>query len=168
MKNSASSILKNNGLLNYPVDVEKLAKKLKITVTSEDLEEKVSGFLAIDEDNATIVVNSNHHENRRRFTIAHEIGHFILHKGQMPLFLDTNLKFYRSAVHNEHTIQIETEANEFAAELLMPQELIEEAIEDDALDISDEYDLYQLSKKLKVSEQALTIRLVKLNFIFPF
>ena len=168
MNKKASALLKENSLFSYPVDVKKLAKKLKVIVSSEDLEDKVSGFLAVDDDNATIVVNSNHHENRKRFTMAHELGHFVLHKGKMPLFLDTNLKFYRSAVHSEHSAEIEMEANAFAAELLMPKLLIEKIIETYDLDITDEYDNYQLSKKLKVSEQALTIRLVKLELIFPF
>ena len=49
-------------------------KKLRIRVEHEDLENDVSGFLVIKEGRSVIVLNKNHPLNRKRFTLAHEIG----------------------------------------------------------------------------------------------
>lgn len=64
-----------------------------------------------------ITINSNiTFDTRKRFAAAHELGHYEMHRNLRPVFLDTEydlLNWYRGGPH-------EIEANEFAAELLMP------------------------------------------------
>ena len=68
--------------------------------------------------NAIITINQNiDYEGRRRFTIAHELGHFEMHKNIAP-HLDSDFTFI-----NYNKNQIEAEANQFATELLLPSDL---------------------------------------------
>ncbi|MBK5927694.1 ImmA/IrrE family metallo-endopeptidase [Rhodobaculum claviforme] len=68
--------------LNDPLS---LAKKLGVKVFCEPLPDGLSGHLIYDESRGSrsgfvIVVNSNHPVGRQQFTIAHELGHFVLHR----------------------------------------------------------------------------------------
>jgi len=77
------------------------------------------GRIVFGKEKAIITVNSNiEYEGKRRFTIAHEIGHFIMHRNLIPVHDDTDatLEYFKQG--NQ-----ETEANEFASELLMPEDL---------------------------------------------
>ncbi len=104
---------------------------------------------------------------RRNFTIAHELGHWILHKHLaqegLPGF-DQKLLLCRGI--NNTSTNPERQANFFASCLLMPRAFIEEALKDFKSPM-DEYDIKQISKKFCVSKQAMTIRLVdELHFLY--
>ena len=75
----------------------------------------------------TIMINSEISPRRQLFTLAHEIGHFFIpwHIGLIICHIDVNDPFL-DYIYGE----TETEANRFAAELLMPSELISERIKD--------------------------------------
>ena len=75
----AKQLIKILGITEPYVDVENIAKQLNINLILEELDDDVSGFLVIKDKEPTIIVNKLHGKNRRRFTIAHEIGHFKLH-----------------------------------------------------------------------------------------
>ena len=165
IRKEAEQLLLVNNLFNAPVDLDILAKKMKIRIKHEDLENDVSGFLVIKEGRSVIVLNKNHPPNRKRFTLAHEIGHYTLHKELDEIFLDSNLTYFRSKDYSNKDSNIEKEANCFAAELLMPKPIIAKLIEDNNINISDENDFSNLAKTLKVSERALAIRLMKLGYL---
>jgi len=67
-----------------------------------------------------ITINSNiRYEPKKRFVTAHELGHLLLHKNTIPVFNcdeSSFMEWYQSG-------SFETQANEFAAEFLMPQQL---------------------------------------------
>ncbi len=114
IQRKAEDLLADNDYDNsLPVPTEKIAEQLgyKITlfVPDEALKE-VSGI--VDHERKVISLNSQETARRQRFTLAHEIGHIVLHKGQS--FVD-----YRKTI-NDPTDEKEVEANLFAAELLMP------------------------------------------------
>lgn len=71
-----------------------------------------------------IKVNSEiQYPGRKRFTIAHELGHLVMHR-DYPIHSDTkSLDWFDSALKNLKTGFQELEANEFASELLMPADL---------------------------------------------
>ena len=99
-----------------------------------------------------IDINGKHSEKRRRFTLAHEIAHFVLHRE----FLDgelTDNQMYRSRLGDEK----EREANRFAAQILMPAKLVRVAWNAGAEDLS------RLARAFDVSEQAMEIRLAELG-----
>jgi Zn-dependent peptidase ImmA (M78 family) len=167
-------ILKNQGIVAAPIDVEKIASILGINVQYEPAEENLSGFLLRDlsRHTAVIGINSNHHINRQRFTIAHELGHFHLHEGEKihvdRLAFDRGfqVKNLRDGEASKGISVEEKEANLFAAELLMPTEFLKQDIaEVDLLDLFDEDGLKSLAEKYKVSTQALTFRLAYLDYI---
>ena len=165
----ATELLKQNGLFKQVVDVEALAEALRVSVQSQPLEDGFSAFLLVKEGNATAFVNSDHHPNRRRFSLAHEIGHFVLHhqptKKLDDLFLDKSVALYTRKDH--HSNDMEREANEFAASLLMPRDLLEKYVNKNDLDIEDEFDVSRLALALGVSEQALQISLNRLHMAVP-
>jgi hypothetical protein len=138
---------------NAPVDVLGIAAGLDLNVWEDNLEEGVSGKLLRDAENGgssgySIIVSSKEAPVRKRFTIAHEIAHFILHRNQINDEIEDDV-FYRSHLSNA----VETEANRLAADILMPYRLI------DALEQSGVVDISGLSRALQVSKHALTIRL---------
>ncbi|MBD3797205.1 MAG: ImmA/IrrE family metallo-endopeptidase [Campylobacterales bacterium] len=109
-----------------PVDIEALIKKLDITIDSKpDFRKiKVLGSITIKNSEPVIWINrmANQLETRKRFTLAHELGHFMLHLAPLEAwsnttgFNDETIGFNRD---DEWDYQ-EMEANRFAAQILMP------------------------------------------------
>lgn len=146
------------------VDLNKIAEKLNIRVIADNLPDNVSGVLDCrTKEEPIILLNSTHHLNRQRFSLAHEIGHFVLHK-MSGVHMDTKI-FLRSDAPNLHGVRIEREANQFAAELLMPEEEIRKAWKNLPEDWFDKSPLEVIAKQFKVSEGALFIRLKQLKGI---
>lgn len=105
------------------VNVAAMAEARGAAVVYEAFPHDVSGMLVRQDDSIVIGVNQDHPESRQRFTIAHELGHLILHRGR-PLVVDSvrvNLRDSRSSMATDLE---EIEANSFAAELLMPRDLV--------------------------------------------
>lgn len=102
-----------------PVDVRGLARVLRLHVLDEDIGAD-SGKIERDLFGGfKITVNARHSETRRRFTIAHEIAHFVLHRDKIgDGIIDDAL--YRSAKGGA----IERQANNYAASILMPAPLV--------------------------------------------
>ncbi len=162
-------ILANNEISKPSVNVEKIAESNNIQINFAELEDDLSGFLIVKNNRGTIAVNSTHHINRQRFTIAHELGHYFLHANDDKnenVFIDKKV-FHRGQSASEGTIRMEIEANRFAAELLMPRFMMKEAVAEvgDDIDLSDDLTILSLANKFNVSEQALTYRLTDLNLI---
>lgn len=161
----AERLLINHGLLKAPVKISKLAKALGIHVEMQDLDNEVSGFLVRKNNRDIVGVNQSHPENRQRFTISHEIGHYMLHINQQSLFVDyyKGDKLFRKNINMANSI-MERDANQFAASLLMPRKLIAEEIQKlpDNLDYEEKRE--KISRKFKVSEQAMDFRLKALGY----
>jgi Zn-dependent peptidase ImmA (M78 family) len=142
-----------------PVPVENVSEKLGLRVVYDYFPEDISGILDLrDKNKPLIFINRGHHENRRRFSIAHEIGHFVLHK---PLGVHVDKQsFFRSAKSAETLEDDEISANKFAAALLMPDYLIEKAIDlaSDWLDTNDDV-ISVLAVQFQVSITAMSYRL---------
>jgi Zn-dependent peptidase ImmA (M78 family) len=138
-----------------PVDVVAIAADLGINVwETKSLPASISGKIFKDALNGgssrfSILVNAKHSLPRKRFTIAHEIAHFILHRNRLESGDLIDDAMYRSGV----TAKEETEANRFAADLLMPFPLIRSLM---AASIRTPE---QLAAKLQVSLPAMRIRL---------
>lgn len=169
----AADLLRKSGAYTLPIDLNAVAKYLKIRILYEDLEDNISGLLVVKNGKHAIGVNKNHHPNRQRFTIAHEIGHFVLHhkdgrRRKNDIHVDKKWAYFRAKDHGQQVDVEETQANKFAAELLMPQELVKKLIKKSALNLTDDFDISKLASLLLVSEQALTIRLVGLEIIEPY
>ena len=89
----AEELLKRLGIHSNPTPVEKIAKSLGAVVRFSPLDEELSGMIYIKDDVPIIGINSLHHPNRQRFTIAHEIGHLELHKTFLTASVHVDKKF---------------------------------------------------------------------------
>ncbi len=161
---AAKILQKKFNLETVPVDVKKIAQEMNIVIEEANFEnENISGYLKrkSKEGNPLIVVRTQDLENRKRFTIAHELGHYILHKDDSVL-VDGNLIF-RDIISSTASDIKEIQANQFASELLMPTVLLLEDIEKK---MKLKIDLFQIIKELAyqygVSNEAMTIKVGKL------
>jgi len=162
----AQALLNESSVTEAPVPIVQIAKAKGARIYGESLEGDLSGFLYRDNTQAVIGVNTGHSSTRQNFTIAHELGHFLLHD-QEQLHLDHGFKVrLRSDVSSQGTDEAEQEANFFAASLLMPREFIKRDLEGEVyVDLLDDNFLHGLSRKYGVSPQALAIRLKTLGYI---
>jgi Zn-dependent peptidase ImmA (M78 family) len=112
-----------------------------------------------------IGVNSQHHRNRQRFTIAHELGHHRLHPNDPTVYIDDLMVHFRGEDIHAPLTATELEANTFAASLLMPEDFIKRDFAGKKIDAQDEAAVRQLAHRYQVSVQALTIRLVELGML---
>lgn len=147
---------------HLPVDINGLIENLNVTFEeSKDLDSEISGEIErLSSDKFVIRVNARHAETRKRFTAAHELGHYILHRALIGKGVDDN-KAYRSEkggnFHNTNITQRhETEANQFAAVVLMPSNLVRS-------EFAQNPSVEALAYRFGVSQQAMRIRLSSLN-----
>lgn len=160
----AALILTELGLAAPPVKLEDVAAKLRVRIERADLGEDVSGVLVRRGDNAVIAVNWAHHPNRQRFTIAHELGHFLLHEGGTYIDKGTFARF-RDEQSGSGTDQEEIDANTFAAALLMPTEWVRREAHERPFDPADDADISALAAAFGVSGQAMSFRLSNLGLL---
>ena len=157
----AKELLHKSAIKAPPVPIDKIAKKEGVEVRYAAFEEDVSGLIYHEKNDVVIGVNAYHPKARQRFTIAHELGHYLL-EHESDLLVDTNVLF-RDSDSKLGVFAIERDANEFAAEILMPQEMIKKELLKNPIDIEDSDALAELANKFGVSTQALTYRLVNLE-----
>lgn len=162
----ARQVLADAGVDRPPVPVEALARLQGAQLSFEPFKGGISGMLFRDPERRVIGVNSAHPPTRQRFTIAHEIGHLLLHETR-SVIVDTHV-YRRDAVSSMGTQKEEREANAFAAELLMPTNFVEDAYAeaiDDHPTITAKQLVGRLASRFEVSEQAMEIRLGSLQIL---
>lgn len=168
IRTQAEALLKRFEVAELPVPVEKIATGLGAVVQRVPADDDLSGFILQQpgRDAAIIGVNAGHAPTRQNFTIAHELGHFVLHDLD-DVHVDRGFSVrLRSATSKEGTDVEEKEANLFAAELLMPATLLRNEVQVvDAVDQDDESKIRELAEKFGVSTQAMMFRLAYLDLI---
>lgn len=162
----AEALLRDHGLLDMAVDPVRLASALGVKVFNAKFgEEGVHGLLARRNGEATVYVNATDAPVRKRFTVAHELGHLSLHllDGDVE-FIDTADNFRTTPADPSApwtpTRQQEWEANHFAAALLMPAALVRQKW-------AEIQDLEGLARWFQVSQEAMAIRLETLRLPIP-
>ena len=143
------------------VPVLDIAQSLGIKVRLGVLPDDLSGFLVHEKDAVVIGVNSLHPKPRQAFTVAHELGHYHLHPSTN--FVDRKLIYFRDARSTGAVDKKEIEANQFAADLLMPERFLHHELKGQTVDLEDEDRLANLATTFGVSNQALMFRLINLN-----
>lgn len=145
--------------LNIPVDVHGLARRLGIYVKTTSLPDNQSGYIKKEVNGSfTVGLNREDGELRQRFTLAHELGHYYLHS---DLLEPGGAHFDRLySGHNDSgllTERDEAQANQFAAELLMPKSQVRRTWN------NDRPELWQMAKQFGVSKAAMAWRLFNLK-----
>lgn len=165
IKSAAQAMLKKCDMSQAPIDVEAIALKAGAVVTYEAFKEELSGVLVKEKSRTVIGVNSFHPKTRQRFTIAHEVGHLVLqHKG--TIFVDQTV-VRRDTRSSQAVDPQEIDANRFAAELLMPEPLVIEAVQRRKADVSPTQIVDELAAEFQVSPQAMEYRLTNLGMFIP-
>lgn len=139
------------------------SRRLSVESVGEPAD-KLAGFLFWSMDIGLAFVNADDILPRRRFTAAHELGHAVLHRDRMGRFTaDTDATLLEADAAAD---PIEREANRFAAELLMPEEVCRARAEE----LKQEYGAcprlvlaYRLASELLVSREAMRYRLKSLE-----
>lgn len=159
---TVDSLLGTN--IPLPVPIDDIIKQQGINLLPYDMNDGISGILLIEHDNITIGYAKSESQERQRFTKAHELGHFMLHRDG-ELFVDKNFKamMFRPSTNMPSDKWQEWEANEFAANILMPTAILQEEIEKLEIDYEDDAWIKELAKKFEVSQMAMSIRLSKLG-----
>lgn len=130
----ANEILRRAGIAandvnSLPIDLDAITNVVDVKVYVAEFEDPdISGMLILDPKRVpasvepgkagTIFLKNGEYPLRSRFTLAHEIGHVVLGHRNDGVITD----FYRGRL-NGHSSTAERDANEFAAELLMPRQL---------------------------------------------
>lgn len=161
-------LIKNNGVDSWPVDVENIAKQMDVEVIETLLPDETSGVLEKTQSGKnTIFVNKTHAPVRKRFTIAHEIGHYLL-SSRDGIYVDKKI-FFRNGKSQQAINDDEIAANSFAAELLMPTPFIKKALNkflQNGIFDSGEDVVQKLSDEFKVSTTAMSIKLQNMGLSF--
>jgi Zn-dependent peptidase ImmA (M78 family)/DNA-binding XRE family transcriptional regulator len=149
-EDAAEELIEKGEVTEPPVPVADLAELCGLLVLHRQFPQELSGLVFEHEDGGVIGVNRDHHEHRRRFTIAHELGHHLL---------DHHERFHIDIQEGEllgHDWRAERAANVFAAELLMPRRFVVAAFEST-------HDPALQADRFNVSELAMGYRLVNLG-----
>lgn len=161
----AEQVLRNTETYRAPIPMEALLNHLNLRTEAAPLGQNVSGMLVVKDERGAIGYNSLHAIVRQRFTIAHEIAHFVLHvkkNRRLQLFIDREVIFRRDRTGSDRQ---EVQANRFAEALLMPASLVSEEIRKHDLDLDDEDAFKFLAKRFQVGITPLSNRLLHLGVL---
>lgn len=157
---AALQLIEQHGVRAAPVPLDRIVRAAGVVVQYRPFDGELSGLAFIKDGQPTIGVNSLHASTRQRFTLAHELGHILLHRPVLEasgVHVDKG-SLRRDSLASQGVDHQEIEANNFAAELLMPEPLLATALEGHNLDFEDEEAVQALAKKFKVSTMALQYR----------
>lgn len=160
----ARQLLDRHNVDGAPVPVREIAESMGLKLVEKPFPGNVSGMLFRKGHRAVIGVNAAHAVTRQRFTIAHELGHFLLH--ERDEFIDQVMVDFRNEPSSAGTATQEIEANGFATELLMPEDLVrqehESQVEAGLEAESDEF-IARMATSFEVSQEAMSFRLLNLG-----
>ena len=159
----ARKVLDDCGILDEPLDLEmeEIALSRGVTDVQSVKIDGAQGRIMVDEEEAIISYDREiTHEGKRRFVIAHELGHFELHRNLLDMVVHTDdekslCEWYSKGKH-------EQEANQFASELLMPSHLFIDRVK------GKQFDFDLIKNTGSFFESSLTSTLLKYKVLGDF
>jgi Zn-dependent peptidase ImmA (M78 family) len=145
-----------------PVNLPRIIRALGIRYDERFMPADESGRIERDDDGYMIVVNATEGEQRRRFTAAHELAHYLLHRDLLHRegHLDRLFGPPGTNPSSPFTPRHEVQANRLAADLLMPADAVR-AYEEMGLEVG------EMARRFGVSPAAMRIRLQSLGLLAP-
>lgn len=161
--------------ITAPIDIDKIAIALGISVEYDhSISQDIVGKIFFAGESPIVKINPlrNSYDPRRRFTLAHEIGHYCLHSAKTKQgFVDSQKTMSRTESYWD---KYESEANNFAAQLLMPKTLIldegqniirEYREKNNAKDMPVRLFVETMADKFEVSSKAMEYRLKNIGIV---
>ena len=162
----AAEVIEDLNLKLLPIPLEKIVKKYNATIIERtDFGDDLCGMIIKQDGKFVIGVNKNHPATRQRFTIAHEIGHMLMHSeiiDKVHIDKTFNYSLKRDGRSKIGEDRMEIQANQFAAELLMPSKFLQKELESGYVDFENGFEA--IAKKYGVSVQAMSIKMTE---VFP-
>lgn len=155
-RQKALDILRISNITTPPVSLDLVCEKLGLKIIPYEFPDSMSALFIIEGNIKAIGVNKNHPRVRQRFSVAHELGHFV--SGHEDFNHEEVAHIDREKKYLNRFHRMEEEADEFAAELLMPEFLLKN-------DYHNPGEIEELAKKYEVSQQAMTIQLINLKLL---
>jgi len=135
------------------LSIENVVKSFEdIIIRKEQMQSNVSGYFRNENGKWIIGINQVHHPNRQKFTMAHELGHYMLHKAKDVNIVDTTL------FRNDEADSVEYMANDFASKLLMPEDKVRELVDSGIKNIG------ELAEQFGISASAMKYRVLSLGY----
>lgn len=147
-----------------PVNVEAAIRSLGLKLRKNaDLPEGIAGHIKrLGDDEFEIASTKSDHYFRQRFTMAHELGHWVLHRGLIGSGVDDDTKYRSTEIGDLYNTEIddvhERQANAFAAKFLIPERLLKQKVNS-----NEGSNLRQLATQFQVSPSAMRWRLKSLG-----
>lgn len=164
----AEKVLKKLGILDAPVPLNKILNHFQINLLDAP-SAAYSGMILTTDNRTFIGLNTDECDERKRFTIAHELGHFFLENATEKAFvddvktIDNGIKLqiaFRGKQHKKGDYE-EMKANAFAASLLMPAKWLIKDLKKFGRDqMLSEKTVMLLAKKYEVSDLAMQYRII--------
>lgn len=140
----------------FPVDPVIIANALGVEVKNAKLRPNIAGAIVKERDeDPVILVNAADHPNRKRFTCAHELGHFVMHEQMPESYEYVDL---RGTLATAGTDPDERYANSFAAALLMPESEVRRLIDEN-------HTPTEMAYYFGVSQESMYYRLKNLGIV---
>jgi Zn-dependent peptidase ImmA (M78 family) len=162
VEHKANEVLKRHNLTTVPIDPVMLAQREGIRVNNAKFsDDNMAGMIVKRGDDVSMLVNYDDPPFRKRFTIAHELGHHFLHLMGDGEYVDKEANLFRQQPGEDRTMtperRREIQANMFAASLLMPEDEVRRYWEE-------RRSIEELAKIFNVSAEAMGYRLDSLGF----
>lgn len=154
LEDLTSRILVNNDMYNIPVDPVKIAKTYDIEVYQGELDNKIAGAIRYykEKEKFEILVNKNDPMVKKRFTIAEELGYYILYEEKLKKE-EIHVNLIDKTINEE-----EKEVEYFAGALLVNKTLLENVYDSNST-------ILELAQLFKVSISSMTLRLNVLGLL---
>lgn len=153
----ANTILVDNDMLKVPVNLSVIAENYGIDVYKNKLPKPISGAIRYNNNKAKFEILLNETESyvRQRFTLAHELAHFILESDHIETSQEIHFVPQFRLEQNPEEKDIEY----LAGAILMEQETITKLF-------NSKISIKELAEIFKVSESAVTVRLRVLGLLW--
>lgn len=160
-KRQPENILKNLGIYHATdIDLDLIAYALNAKVNRTPLSD-CEGYIIGTEEKAIITINENAPVERQRFSLGHEIGHWVNDRNKNLTYrCDENDMRQRSPLKNDFRQQKEVRANQFSAQLIMPQHIVTSYL--NLMEVTFEL-VRVLANEFSVSLTSAAIRVVELS-----
>lgn len=153
---------------NVPVNVKELCLTLGIDVREAYLGDKLAGMIEKLKNEYVIIINAEHNEEKQRFTLAHILGHYILHRKLIQDGVDDDHLYRSSTLGRFHNMNFgpeeEVQAHQFAYNVLVPFDSVKEQLnrileeaDQEPPELGEIYEL--LAKKFHVTKNVMKARL---------